>query len=65
VLPLLLLIGLLAAFLVTQPWVTLSVLGLIYLGTIPLSYTMYKRRAAIEAEGRAAEPDDDDFDAGL
>lgn len=65
VLPLLLLIGLLAAFLVTQPWVTLAVLGLIYLGTIPLSYTMYKRRAAIEAEGRAAESDDDDFDAGL
>ena len=65
VLPLLLLIGMLAAFLVSQPWLTLSGLGLVYLGSIPVSYTMYKRRAAREAEGRAAAPEDDDFDAGL
>ena len=66
VLPLLLFIGLLAAFLVTQPWVTLSVLGLIYLASIPVSLSTYRRRAALEAEGKAlADEEDDDFDAGL
>ena len=66
VLPLLLFIGLLAAFLVTQPWVTLSVLGLVYLASIPVSLGAYRRRAALEAEGKAlADEEDDDFDAGL
>ncbi len=65
VLPLMLLIGVFAAFLVSQPWLTLSGVGLVYLGSIPVSYTLYKRRAAAEAESRAAAPPDDDFDAGL
>ncbi|MBN2752173.1 MAG: CDP-diacylglycerol--serine O-phosphatidyltransferase [Rhodospirillaceae bacterium] len=64
VLPLLLLIGVLAAFLVTQPWITLAGLGLIYLGSIPVSIVAYRRRAAAEAAG-VMEEEDDDFDVGL
>ena len=65
VLPLLLLIGALAAFLVTQPWFTLSALGLIYLGSLPISMRSYRLRAKAEAEGCVADDEDDDFDAGL
>ncbi len=65
VLPLMLLIVAIAAFLVTQPWLTMATLGLVYLGTIPVSYNMYRRRAAAEAEGKTPAEDDDDFDAGL
>lgn len=66
VLPLLLLIGAFAAFLVAQPWFTLAALGLIYLASIPVSMRAYARRAEQEAAGRAAEDDEDDlFDAGL
>ncbi|MGE4527326.1 MAG: CDP-diacylglycerol--serine O-phosphatidyltransferase [Rhodospirillaceae bacterium] len=64
VLPLLLLIGALAAFLVTQPWITLAGLGLLYLGSIPFSVRAYRVRAAAEA-ARSAEDEDDDFDVGL
>jgi CDP-diacylglycerol--serine O-phosphatidyltransferase len=62
VLPLLLLIGALAAFLVTQPWLTLSALGLVYLCSIPFSLRSYARRAAEEAAGRAAQDEDGDDD---
>jgi len=43
VLPLLLLIGVTAAFLVTDPWATLSILGLLYLAAIPVSVASYRR----------------------
>jgi CDP-diacylglycerol--serine O-phosphatidyltransferase len=66
VLPLLLLIGVIAGFLVTQPWFTLSALGLVYLGSIPVSLRVYARRAAAAAADRPVEDDEDDlFDAGL
>ncbi len=66
VLPLLLLIGAIAAFLVTQPWFTLSALGLAYVASIPFSMRAYARRAVEQAAGEAADDDEDDlFDAGL
>lgn len=46
VVPVMLLVGLLAAFLVTEPWATLSVLGLLYLASIPLSLRSFRRLRA-------------------
>jgi CDP-diacylglycerol--serine O-phosphatidyltransferase len=43
VLPMLLVIGGLAAFLTTEPWATLLVIGGLYLGSIPLSIRSYAR----------------------
>ncbi|MEW5727531.1 MAG: CDP-diacylglycerol--serine O-phosphatidyltransferase [Pseudomonadota bacterium] len=43
VLPILLVIGLLAAFLVTEPWLTLVVVGVLYMGLIPLSVRSFRR----------------------
>lgn len=43
VLPVLLLVGLLAAFLVTEPWLTLVVLGFVYIGLIPISIRAFRR----------------------
>lgn len=43
VLPVLLIVGLLAAFLVTEPWLTLVVLGFAYLGMIPFSVRAFRR----------------------
>jgi CDP-diacylglycerol--serine O-phosphatidyltransferase len=43
VLPLMIFVGAFAAFLVTDPWATLSVLGLIYLGMIPVSALSFRR----------------------
>lgn len=45
VLPVLLLVGLSAAFLVGAPWATLTVIGLIYAGSIPLSVASYRKMA--------------------
>lgn len=42
VVPTLLGVGLVAAFLVSMPWVTLMSLGMIYLASIPLSYYAYR-----------------------
>ena len=39
----LLVIGALAAFITTEPWATLSMIGLLYLGSIPASYMAYRR----------------------
>ena len=50
VLPMLLIIGLLAAFLVTEPWKTLAVVGFAYVGMIPLSVRSFRRLKA-QAEG--------------
>ena len=47
-------VGAFAAFLVSTPWVTLSVLGLAYLGSIPLSMRSYLRlKALAKATGEA------------
>ncbi|HVC50784.1 MAG TPA: CDP-diacylglycerol--serine O-phosphatidyltransferase [Stellaceae bacterium] len=50
VMPTLLGIGLIAAFLSTAPWLTLIVIGLAYLGSIPLTMrAAQRRRAAVPA----------------
>lgn len=53
VLPTLMLVGLVTAFLVTEPWLTLSALGIAYLGSIPFS-VLYARRLRLEEEAQAA-----------
>jgi len=55
VLPTLLVIGALAAFISTEPWATLSMIGLLYLGSIPASYRAY-RRLRHAASDRVPEP---------
>jgi CDP-diacylglycerol--serine O-phosphatidyltransferase len=68
VLPLMMLVGVAAAFLVTEPWATLGVLGLVYLAGIPLSVRSFHRlrsRAAQsggEVEACVDEDEDDDCD---
>jgi len=46
VLPILLVVGLAAAFLVTEPWLTLSVTGIAYAATIPLALRSFRRLKA-------------------
>ncbi len=53
VLFLMLLVGVIAAFLVTDPWATLAGVGLLYLFTIPISYYTYR-----QLEKRDAKPAD-------
>jgi hypothetical protein len=55
VLPMFLGVGVLAAFLTTAPWPTLFVVGLLYLGTIPLTLRT-ARRLRRAAEVKKAEP---------
>jgi CDP-diacylglycerol--serine O-phosphatidyltransferase len=43
VLPMLLVIGALAAFLTTEPWATLLALGAFYLGSIPVSIRAFRK----------------------
>lgn len=59
VLPVMIAVGLFVAFLVSAPWAMLSVIGAIYLGSIPLSFKSHrnwKKKAASE------EPDEEDDD---
>ncbi len=44
VVPLMILIGAFAAFLVTDPWATLSVVGVLYLASVPFSAWSFRRR---------------------
>ena len=65
VLPVLLLVGLLAAFLVTEPWLTLVVLGFAYLGLIPISIRAFRRlkrqaEAVVQVETPTAASDSDE-----
>lgn len=64
VLPLMMLVGVLAAFLVTEPWATLGVLGLVYVAGIPLSvrsfHRLRSRAAQHSAEDCLDEEDEDD-----
>lgn len=66
VLPTLLVVGLLAAFLVTEPWTTISLLGLLYLGSIPLSAHRFRQlsRQAQEIQGDETVAPAGDEDAG-
>lgn len=52
VLPTLLVIGALAAFVSTEPWATLSMVGLLYLGSIPASYRAYRKLRRASGERR-------------
>jgi len=54
VLPLLLLVGTLAAFLTTEPWLTLLAVGSLYLISIPFSIRSYQRLKRAADEMRAA-----------
>jgi CDP-diacylglycerol--serine O-phosphatidyltransferase len=58
VVPTLLAFGVATAFLTTEPWLTLTAVGIIYVGSIPLtirSYYRLKRRAAEARRTEAAE----------
>lgn len=65
VLPLMIVVGLLAAFLVTEPWATLGVIGLIYLAGIPFSMRSYRTLQARAAAnpGALSEDEEDEEDA--
>lgn len=57
VLPLLVVVGLLAAFLVTEPWATIAVILLAYLGSIPFAmrrFSQLKKQVHPEPDGGAA-----------
>lgn len=55
VLPVMLLVGIIAAALISAPWMTIWMIGLIYLGSIPFSIRAYQRqKAAAEAAGSGA-----------
>ena len=59
VLPLMIFIGAFAAFLVTDPWATLSLVGAIYIVAIPISALSFRRlekRARAETAAAAAAP---------
>jgi len=56
VLPILLLVGTLAAFLVTEPWLTLSAMGVLYLASIPTALSAFRRLEAQAAREGAATP---------
>jgi CDP-diacylglycerol--serine O-phosphatidyltransferase len=57
VLPTLVLVGLLAALLVSYPWLTLAAVGLAYLFSIPLSIVSQRRLVAkLAAQQAAASP---------
>jgi CDP-diacylglycerol--serine O-phosphatidyltransferase len=56
VLPMLLMVGALAAFLTTEPWGTLLVVGALYIGSIPLSIRSYRRLRLAAEELRQGLP---------
>ncbi len=55
VLPVLMLVALLAAFLVSYPWLTLTAIGVLYLLSIPLSFRSYRRMLRDHRRGAPAE----------
>ncbi len=56
VLPTLLVVGALAAFVTTEPWATLAMIALLYLGSIPASHLAYRKLRHAAGERRAAAP---------
>jgi len=58
VLPVMIVAGLLVAFLVSAPWAMLSVIGAIYLVSIPLSYKSYKGWQKRAADGLIEDEDE-------
>jgi CDP-diacylglycerol--serine O-phosphatidyltransferase len=55
VLPIMILVGVFAGFLVTEPWLTLGGLGLLYLCSIPMSMRSFRRLKARADELRVAD----------
>lgn len=62
VLPLMICVGLLAAFLVTEPWATFGLLGVVYLASIPFAVRSFRVLTARAASGIDAEPEVNDLD---
>jgi CDP-diacylglycerol--serine O-phosphatidyltransferase len=58
ILPTLLVVGLVAAMVMTVTWITLSLMVLAYLGSIPLAFRDYQRRAAVEGAAADFEPEE-------
>ncbi len=58
----LLAVGAGAAFLISTPWATLAVVGMLYLASIPYAAVLYRRRARM---GDSVEDEDDEDDDGL
>jgi CDP-diacylglycerol--serine O-phosphatidyltransferase len=58
VLPMLLVVGLFAAFLVTEPWFTLSAVGVVYAASLPFSMRAFHRLSRQASEMRAPENGD-------
>jgi CDP-diacylglycerol--serine O-phosphatidyltransferase len=56
VIPLMVLVGVLAGLLVTEPWATLSFVGLVYIALIPMSVWSYRRLQNGEAAQAQAPP---------
>lgn len=56
VMPSLLGIGLLAGFFMTAPWPTLTLIGIVYIGSIPLTIRAYYRAQRAAAASTKAEP---------
>ena len=65
VVPVLLAVGAFAAFLISTPWVTLGVTGLVYLASIPYARIAYQRQRSLgDGAGEEGELDEDGADAG-
>lgn len=61
VLPFMIMVGMLVAFLVSAPWAMLSVIGALYLGSMPFSLNSYRKMKARHPK----EDDDDDQNMAL
>lgn len=55
VLPMLLFVGVLAAFLVTEPWTTITCIGILYAGSIPFSARAFRKLKKQASQLRATE----------
>jgi len=62
VLPLLVVVGIVAAVLFSYPWFVLSVLGVLYLASIPFSYRAQRRFAAVQDKPASELEADDGLD---
>lgn len=66
VLPLMLIIGLFAASIMSAPWATLLAIGVIYAGSMPFSIRMFRRleRETAQEHGPSVVSDNDQSAAG-
>ena len=60
VLPMMLLLGLIAAGIIVEPWQTLSILGVVYVVVLPFGFMSYRRlermAAALQGTGEGSPP---------